>query len=400
MKKLAASLALILSFGYIAIHAAPTRYTQLNPAAQQSGGFNVNTGTITYATLTNAHIVNATIDSGGGGSGLDEHNGSVYGGTGSGTGVTGADNVGIGLGAMGGCSGSQLVSFSNTAVGVGALSLCGYSTFNGDGNNTAIGTHALQVDVTGWQNTAVGAYAGKDITDGYENTMVGYQAMGNGTASGNHSVSIGAYSLMGSAGLANIAIGHSAGSQSGENAGHGQTSVMNFGVMLGYDATVISPFANPTQVVQNSIALGALATANCHDCMVIGRNDSQMRVGIGTILSTSTIRGALNIIPHLDSIGTAAIDSMKYSLIIATADLVNQYDLAVSTSGVVAPRILQLTTLTSAQIKATTPNASYIGGVTGQEYYCSDCATVAVCISTGTAQGAFALITNKGSACQ
>jgi hypothetical protein len=36
----------------------------------------------------------------------------------------------------------------------------------------------------------------------------------------------------------------------------------------------------------------------------------------------------------------------------------------------------------------------------GQLYQCSDCATVPVCISTGTAAYQWSLITNKGSACQ
>lgn len=53
-----------------------------------------------------------------------------------------------------------------------------------------------------------------------------------------------------------------------------------------------------------------------------------------------------------------------------------------------------LTSKTHAQIVALTPKR------TGQPYYCSDCSTVPVCVSTGTAVGAFSLITNKGSACQ
>jgi len=54
----------------------------------------------------------------------------------------------------------------------------------------------------------------------------------------------------------------------------------------------------------------------------------------------------------------------------------------------------QLDSLTHAGIQALTPAA------VGQIYQCSDCGTVPVCISTGTAAGAWSIITNKGSACQ
>jgi hypothetical protein len=52
------------------------------------------------------------------------------------------------------------------------------------------------------------------------------------------------------------------------------------------------------------------------------------------------------------------------------------------------------TSLTSAGIRALTP------ATVGQVYYCSDCAVVPVCVSTGTAIASFALITGKTSVCQ
>lgn len=52
------------------------------------------------------------------------------------------------------------------------------------------------------------------------------------------------------------------------------------------------------------------------------------------------------------------------------------------------------TSLTGAGIRALTP------ATVGQVYYCSDCASVPVCVSTGTAIASFALITNKTSVCQ
>jgi hypothetical protein len=48
----------------------------------------------------------------------------------------------------------------------------------------------------------------------------------------------------------------------------------------------------------------------------------------------------------------------------------------------------------AAELALITPAAA------GQVYYCNDCGTVPLCVSTGTAQGGFALITNKASACQ
>lgn len=86
------------------------------------------------------------------------------------------------------------------------------------------------------------------------------------------------------------------------------------------------------------------------------------------------------------------------AFIVQTADT-NR--LAIDAAGTVAVESggLQLWSRTKAQIAVITPD-SINSQVTGEEYYCSDCATVAVCISTGSAQGAFALITNKASACQ
>lgn len=55
---------------------------------------------------------------------------------------------------------------------------------------------------------------------------------------------------------------------------------------------------------------------------------------------------------------------------------------------------LGLYSRSAAQIVAIDPVAA------GEMYYCSDCAAVAVCVSTGTAAADWALITNKTAACQ
>jgi hypothetical protein len=54
----------------------------------------------------------------------------------------------------------------------------------------------------------------------------------------------------------------------------------------------------------------------------------------------------------------------------------------------------QFTSKTLAQLGALTPVAA------GETYYCSDCTTDAVCVSTGTAAGAFAGMSARTTACQ
>ncbi len=54
----------------------------------------------------------------------------------------------------------------------------------------------------------------------------------------------------------------------------------------------------------------------------------------------------------------------------------------------------QLTSQTKTQIAAITPSA------VGQMYYCSDCATLANCVSTGTVVGSFSSPINTGTPCQ
>lgn len=57
--------------------------------------------------------------------------------------------------------------------------------------------------------------------------------------------------------------------------------------------------------------------------------------------------------------------------------------------------VLNMTALTAAQIVALDPSDTQVGIVP-----CSDCATVGVCISTGTAVADWALITDKSAACE
>lgn len=77
-----------------------------------------------------------------------------------------------------------------------------------------------------------------------------------------------------------------------------------------------------------------------------------------------------------------------------TTTTTNGQGMAVTLSSTTITGYVQLATKTHAEITALTP------GAVNEEYGCSDCATVPVCISTGTAAGAWSLITARASACQ
>lgn len=393
MKKLIAAFILLSSFAGIS-SAAPTSYVQIGPTAQQSGGFNVLTGTITNATITNAHIVNATIDNGGGsGSGLGgaTYN-STYGGTNAGQGVTTPDNVALGSGAMGTANGT--LSSRDTYVGTNAGAKGGYSFPGADGDNTAVGWYALPLNLNGWQNTAIGSKALYNVTSGFENTGIGMEALANLT-SGSHNVAIGAYagSTIQTGIAGNIFIGHSAGGGGENNPSNNSTGDLLGGILIGVHASAQSADTGHGQGTFNTIGIGREVITHCINCAVIGDYNEAMMVGVGTATPVATLQ--LNSKSNI-GLGNSVFVYPKfsgYSLLISTDSPVNQYDLSVDTDGVVAPRILQLTSQTKAQLAVTTPKKA------GQEYYCSDCSTVAVCISTGTTLGGFSLITNKGSAC-
>lgn len=374
--------------------AAPIRYIQLAPVSKQSGGFNVGTSTVTALCFDDASC-QTTASSGGG---IGGHHNSLYAGSGGvGDNVTGLDNVVIGNNSFAGVTGARVVTQHNTVLGTGALYFGGYSTFNLDGDNTAIGWNALQVLTDGWQNTVIGAGAGASLTTGYENFFAGFRA-GDLSTTLNHSVVAGPYAGMGlqNAG-GNIAIGHSAMSTDGESVGRGQFVNTNDSIIIGWDGVnLLPPGSNPTGVIQNAIGIGKLVKTACDNCMIIGAtgDTNAMRVSIGTSTANSTL-----FINSRDNMAMAnSANHLSnwhgYSLIVATDAIVNQYDLSIDTGGVVSPRILQLTSKTAAQIRALTPTA------VGQKYFCSDCTTVPECVSTGTAVYQWSLSTNRTSSCQ
>lgn len=91
-----------------------------------------------------------------------------------------------------------------------------------------------------------------------------------------------------------------------------------------------------------------------------------------------------------------------------TFSSIGGYSLAISTGDgnifADTPQNLQVTVSTNGAIGFFSRTSSQIKGViptkVGEYFYCSDCATVSTCVSTGTLVNQWALITSKTSACQ
>jgi hypothetical protein len=101
--------------------------------------------------------------------------------------VSGSSNTALGYLA----SYNQTGSF-NTAVGRGALQ--GSSGSSG-GQNTAVGSYALNVLTSGQDNTVVGYIAGDSITSATGNTLVGYAA-GSALTTANFSTAVGLEAML------------------------------------------------------------------------------------------------------------------------------------------------------------------------------------------------------------
>lgn len=107
----------------------------------------------------------------------------------------------------------------------------------------------------------------------------------------------------------------------------------------------------------------------------------------------SAFEGAVYIGTHnvvSTKLGVVGDTSYSYSMLISTSAAMSttDYQVGISTNGA-----LGLFPRTAANIKATIPNR------VGQYFYCTDCATVSTCVSTGTAVNQWSLITSKTSAC-
>lgn len=232
----------------------------------------------------------------------------------------------------------------DTAIGANALgNFDGTYLYGGiGGGNVGVGYSAGSSLERGRQNLFAGDGAGAYLTDGNYNVFLGY---GSGSGAGNAD-----------------------------------------SVVVSNDSIYIGQYTGQTSsstVLSNASAIGAYALVNSSNSIVLGPyvgfgSGTPYNLGIGTDTPRAVIH-AIHDQTKTDS----------YSLIISTVgsnkDL---YNLAVSTDGAVG-----ITPLTAAAIRAVVPRR------VGQYFYCTDCATVSTCVSTGTAVNQWALITNKGSAC-
>lgn len=125
-----------------------------------------------------------------------------------------------------------------------------------------------------------------------------------------------------------------------------------------------------------------IATASADHLWIAATTDGNMGIGGGGFVPAAG-SAQVSIIAPTDDI---------YGLNVASSTTAGFYGVTVSSQSE-----LGLFSRTSAQIKTTIPSPGKTGG---QMFYCSDCATVPVCLSTGTAIGAFSIITNKTTACQ
>ena len=98
-------------------------------------------------------------------------------------------NTAVGYQAMVGTNSAS--NYHNTAIGYRALNRAGNNS-NNAGQNTAVGSGALENNVTGFGNTAIGANALNAGSKGDYNTGLGYYACANVT--GSHKTCIGASS--------------------------------------------------------------------------------------------------------------------------------------------------------------------------------------------------------------
>jgi hypothetical protein len=314
----------------------------------------------------------------GNGVGNSGSNNQICFGAGACLGDTKNGDIGIGNSALG----QQMNVGNNTAVGFGALQLNACTNY---GDNTAIGSGAMASCTSGafanpgnvaigyntYTSMAPGGVGGSNTLIGnqiasvgattmFEDAVVGYQAALNYTSE-HHMTVVGAFadSISTGAGNTDVCIGHSSCS-GGEQAANNNIGGTTGSVFLGYSAGIDATLGAQHKGVDKSFAIGYQSYVGCNHCGVLGPNAGQygdFHVGIDTNVPTYNleVRGS-----------SGTFSAVGYS-----------------------------SSMTHAAITAMTPASGF-----GQIVACSDCASVGACISTGTLATQWALITNKGSACQ
>jgi hypothetical protein len=151
----------------------------------------------------------------------------------------------------------------NTSFGNYSLSSMNNNAYGG---NSAFGINSLKSNTSGSVNTGVGASALLSNTSGSYNTAVGLSALEKNTT-GQRNTGIGGYSLMYNTGSDNTAVGYYA-LYSNNN---------------GTRNTAIGYFAGVAPNLTNATAIGANASANLSNTLVLGgTGDDAVKVGIGT----------------------------------------------------------------------------------------------------------------------
>jgi len=155
--------------------------------------------------------------------------------------TTGAENSFFGSGAGDTNTTGNLNSFFGRSAG-------GANTTGS--SNTFIGRESGLANTTGFFNTFVGRSAGDTNTTGFQNTFFGANA-GGANATGNN----------------NTFVGFNAGNTN-------NACIENNNTLIGYNASVSCVF-NP---VSNSIAIGAGATVDSSDTIVLGTNSATVKI--------------------------------------------------------------------------------------------------------------------------
>lgn len=175
--------------------------------------------------------------------------------------------IGVGAGDVIASGGTNNTAFGNDALGAVTTgddcTAIGFNALlaNTNGINTAIGSRALDANLTGTSNTAVGVDALGTNTGGSSCTAVGNNALTLGTASSNTAVGASAFASV-STGIFNVAVGSGAGNV---------TNPLTTGsrnVMIGHQATTSSSSALGQVTIgadiacdqDNQVTIGALGS--------------------------------------------------------------------------------------------------------------------------------------------
>ncbi len=173
-----------------------------------------------------------------------------------------------------------------------------------NGNNTAIGSNALQNDTTGFYNTAVGVSAMLNNTNGFDNSALGRESLKNHSNNNNNTA-------IGSLALANDSTGS-------ENTGIGYSALVTnktgqYNTSLGANSDVSS------NNLSNATAIGYRAMVAQSNSMVLGSISgvnsavADTKVGIGTTTPNTTLHvdGSLSIGVSMSIAGGAGISPVS-----------------------------------------------------------------------------------------